>query len=70
MSKDKGNVSAGKWRKSPRSNGAGGNCVEVAVLDASIGVRDSKAPHTGHLTFVPGAWSAFMTDVKAGRHDT
>ncbi|MFG2021193.1 DUF397 domain-containing protein [Actinomadura geliboluensis] len=32
------------WRKSRRSNGAGGNCVEVAGLAAEIGVRDSKGP--------------------------
>ncbi|MEK8143401.1 DUF397 domain-containing protein [Streptomyces sp. M10(2022)] len=31
-----------RWQKSSYSNGAGGECVEVAGLCGSIGVRDSK----------------------------
>jgi hypothetical protein len=57
------------WRKSTRSNGAGGNCVEVADLAASIGVRDSKAPDAGHLTFDPQAWATFIAQVRNGQHD-
>lgn len=57
------------WRKSTRSNGAGGDCVEVARLDLSVGVRDSKAPTAGHLAFTPQAWTAFMTQAKAGYYD-
>ncbi|TDC73700.1 DUF397 domain-containing protein [Actinomadura sp. 7K507] len=33
------------------SNGVGGACVEVADLETSVGVGDSKAPEAGHLTF-------------------
>ncbi|HEX2416936.1 MAG TPA: DUF397 domain-containing protein, partial [Micromonosporaceae bacterium] len=34
-----------RWRKSSRSNGAGGNCVEVADnLPSIVAVRDSKNP--------------------------
>jgi hypothetical protein len=62
-------VSHPVWRKSTRSNGAGGDCVEVADLVVGIGVRDSKAPHAGHLAFALEAWAAFVADVKAGRHD-
>ena len=33
------------WRKSSRSNGSGGNCVEVASnLPGIVAVRDSKDP--------------------------
>ncbi|GAA4231974.1 hypothetical protein GCM10022254_30660 [Actinomadura meridiana] len=60
-------VTRALWRKSTRSNGAGGNCVEVANLDATVGVRDSKAPNAGHLAFTPQEWSAFLTEVKSGR---
>ncbi|GAA4128144.1 DUF397 domain-containing protein [Actinomadura keratinilytica] len=62
-------ASRATWRKSSRSNGAGGNCVEVANLAAGIGVRDSKAPDSGHLIFSPQAWAAFLARARAGRHD-
>lgn len=62
-------VSRATWRKSTRSNGAGGNCVEVAELAEKIGVRDSKTPAAGHLTLSPKAWAAFAADVRAGRFD-
>jgi hypothetical protein len=61
-------ISRAKWRKSTRSNGAGGNCVEVADLATSIGVRDSKAPDAGHLEFGPRAWATFISQVRNGRH--
>lgn len=57
------------WRKSSRSNGAGGECVEVADSGACVAVRDSKATHTGHLTFSPQAWAVFIAEAHAGRYD-
>ncbi|NVI90601.1 DUF397 domain-containing protein [Actinomadura sp. BRA 177] len=60
--------SRARWRKSGRSS-ANGQCVEVADLAAEIGVRDSKAPDAGHLTFTPQVWAAFMTQAKAGYYD-
>ncbi|WP_243719158.1 DUF397 domain-containing protein [Actinomadura sp. KC06] len=33
------------WRKSSRSSSAGDQCVELARLEASIAIRDSKDPH-------------------------
>lgn len=48
------------WRKSSHSN-ASGNCVEVAVTDASIRVRDSKQRGRGPvLEFSPADWAAFL----------
>ncbi|MFC8009638.1 DUF397 domain-containing protein [Streptomyces cinereoruber] len=54
------------WRKSSHSSGDGGSCVEV--LDnhpAGVPVRDSKSPHGPALLFPSGAWSSFVTAVKA-----
>ncbi|NVI86475.1 DUF397 domain-containing protein, partial [Actinomadura sp. BRA 177] len=39
-----------QWRKSSRSGGQGGDCVEVAALTPAIAVRDSKNPTGPHLT--------------------
>ena len=50
-----------RWHKSTRSNGAGGNCVEVAdSLPGRVLVRDSKDRDGGTLTFSAGAWRAFL----------
>jgi hypothetical protein len=59
-----------EWRKSNRSGGNGGNCVEVACnLPRAVAVRDSKDPHGPVLTVESAGWRAFVADVKAGRHD-
>ncbi|MEV4624977.1 DUF397 domain-containing protein [Micromonospora sp. NPDC049523] len=53
------------WRKSTRSDNGGSTCVEVAKnLPGVVGVRDSKDPTGPALTFVPDAWSAFVTLAK------
>ncbi|MEU8155813.1 DUF397 domain-containing protein [Micromonospora sp. NPDC048986] len=52
------------WRKSTRSGGSGGNCVEVADnLPGVVGVRDSKDPTGPALTFAPATWAAFVSGV-------
>ncbi|MEV6368169.1 DUF397 domain-containing protein [Micromonospora musae] len=49
------------WRKSTRSGGNGGDCVEVAVnLPHVVAVRDSKDPEGAALTFQPVAWRQFV----------
>ncbi|MDG4805973.1 DUF397 domain-containing protein [Micromonospora sp. WMMD1120] len=49
------------WRKSTRSGGSGGNCVEVADnLPGVVGVRDSKDPTGPTLTFAPASWATFV----------
>lgn len=53
------------WRKSSRSNGQGGNCIEVADnLPGRVLVRDTKDRDGGTLTFGPAAWSAFVELAK------
>ncbi|GAB3153753.1 hypothetical protein GCM10027290_47140 [Micromonospora sonneratiae] len=57
-------LTSAKWRKSTRSNSAGGACVEVADgLPGVVGVRDSKDPYGPVLVFGPDAWRAFVADV-------
>jgi hypothetical protein len=58
------------WRKSSRSNGNGGACVEVADLpDGSRAVRDSKDREGPTLLFTPAEWRAFVDGVKLGEFD-
>ena len=64
------NLSTAVWRKSSRSNGNGGaNCVEVAVLEAEVAVRDSKDPQGPALVFAAAEWDAFVDGAKDGRFD-
>jgi Domain of unknown function (DUF397) len=57
-----------RWRKSSFSGI--GECVEVTVLDdGSIGVRNSKRPGAGLVTFTRGEIDAFVRGVQAGEFD-
>ncbi|MEW2384807.1 DUF397 domain-containing protein [Micromonospora sp. NPDC047707] len=57
-------LNGARWRKSSRSSGNGGNCVEVADnLPGVVAVRDSKDPAGPALTFAPSAWRAFVIQV-------
>ncbi|MBM7078447.1 DUF397 domain-containing protein [Micromonospora humida] len=54
-------LTGARWRKSTRSNGGGGACVEVAdELSGVVMVRDSKDPGGPVLAFDPYAWRAFV----------
>ncbi|MFE2927697.1 MULTISPECIES: DUF397 domain-containing protein [Streptomyces] len=54
------------WTKSSYS--ANGACVEVkSPAVEAIAVRDSKAQDGPSLTFAPGSWTSFVTDVTEGR---
>ncbi|MEU4816210.1 DUF397 domain-containing protein [Micromonospora aurantiaca] len=58
-------LSGARWRKSTRSGGNGGNCVEVAGnLPGVVGVRDSKDPAGPVLAFTPAAWTRFVTSAR------
>lgn len=61
-------ITGAVWRKSTRS-GSTGNCVEVADLDRTVGVRDSKNPTGPALMFDRDAFAAFISGVKAGEYD-
>jgi hypothetical protein len=54
------------WNKSSYSNGAGGNCVEMAGTDREALVRDSKDPGGPVLHFPGGAWDTFVRSVRRG----
>ncbi|SCG69975.1 DUF397 domain-containing protein [Micromonospora inositola] len=54
------------WRKSTRSGGNGGECVEVATnLPGIVAVRDSKDQLGAVLAFTPTAWASFVTQASA-----
>ncbi|MEU7002440.1 DUF397 domain-containing protein [Nonomuraea sp. NPDC046570] len=70
------------WRKARRSGGNGGDCVEVAVLDAIedgpahkpdqdklFVLRDSKDPEGPRLFFTMAEWEAFRLGMKDGEFD-
>ncbi|MFG3705985.1 DUF397 domain-containing protein [Micromonospora sp. NPDC047670] len=55
------------WRRSTRSGGNGGKCVEVATnRPGTVAVRDSKNDTGSALAFAPDAWQAFVSKVKGG----
>ncbi|MEU7618810.1 DUF397 domain-containing protein [Micromonospora rifamycinica] len=57
-------LSGAQWRKSSRSNGQGGACVEVADnLAGMVAVRDSKDPDGPVLAFESQTWRAFVAQV-------
>ncbi|MEV6173931.1 DUF397 domain-containing protein [Streptomyces sp. NPDC051954] len=54
------------WRKSSYSgSGDGNNCVEIANLHAQVAIRDSKDPAQGALSIPAGAFTAFISNLKA-----
>ncbi|MCX4749577.1 DUF397 domain-containing protein [Kitasatospora sp. NBC_01287] len=57
------------WRKAKKSQG-NGECVEVAVLDGVVAMRDSKQHGRGPvLVFTPAEWDAFLDGAKGGEFD-
>ncbi len=52
------------WRRSRRCDA--GSCVEVAHIDGSFVVRDSKNPDGPTLHFTRPEWDAFVEGVRAG----
>lgn len=59
-------LSRAVWRKSTRSNGNGGACVEVARnLPGIVAVRDSKNPHGPVLTISASDWAAFIARLRS-----
>jgi hypothetical protein len=58
-----------EWRKGSRSNGAGGNCVEVAASADAFRVRDSKNAAGPTLEFAGPAMEVFLAQAKKGTLD-
>jgi len=50
------------WRKSTASGAS--NCLEVAVVDDSVLVRNSGDPRGTVLSFSCRGWAAFLEDVN------
>ena len=57
------------WRKSTRSNGNSGNCVEIAMVNDVVGLRDSKDPQGPVLVSSPSEWAGFVGGLKDGQFD-
>lgn len=57
-----------QWRKSRYSDQQGA-CVEVAVLNDTVGVRDSKDPHGPILTLTRTTAATLAEAIRAGDHD-
>lgn len=53
-----------RWRKSTRSSGNGGACVETGNLPGLVLVRDTTNRDGGALTFTTAAWTAFTTSLR------
>jgi hypothetical protein len=59
-----------QWRKSSRSATSDNtNCVEVAQLARSIGVRDSKDPAGPKIALPSAKFRALVDAVKHGDYD-
>jgi hypothetical protein len=52
------------WKKSSLS--AISDCVEVALVDNQVALRDSKSPDGPVLFFSPSEWHAFVGGVRNG----
>jgi hypothetical protein len=53
-----------EWRKSRRCDSS--TCVEVAMTDDGIVMRDSKDPDGPTLEFDRREWNAFLTGIRQG----
>lgn len=53
------------WRKS-RASADQGNCVEIAVQESSVLVRDSRDNNNVILEFTFGQWLGLMARIRKG----
>ena len=51
------------WRRSRRSVD-NGNCVEVAIIENRVAIRDSKRPEDGHLTVIGTDWATVIGQIS------
>jgi hypothetical protein len=52
------------WRKSTRSSGNGGACVEVGAAARAILVRDTTNRDGATLTFTAATWQVFTNSLR------
>ncbi|MFA1550616.1 DUF397 domain-containing protein [Actinomadura chokoriensis] len=57
-------LSTAAWRKSSRSSNNGGNCVELARIDDTVAIRDSKDPDGPKLLLTPQSLRDLTQDLK------
>ena len=57
-----------RWLKSRKSLSTGA-CVELAIFNGMILMRDSKHPQTPPLCYTPEEMDAFLEGVKNGEFD-
>jgi Domain of unknown function (DUF397) len=58
-------LSRAQWRKSSYS-GNTGNCVQVAVTESVVGIRDSKDPDGPDLVVTHQEWRGLVQTIKTG----
>jgi len=51
-----------RWIKSTASGG--GNCVEVAIHNEAVYIRDSKHSSRAVLSFSPAQWDKFLAHIR------
>lgn len=56
------------WHKSKASTG-NGNCVEVALMESVVAVRDTKDRSGSALVLPTTGWRTFIAGVKSGEFD-
>lgn len=57
------------WRMSSHSTQEGGQCVELANFDATVGIRDSTDPDGPMLRFGRDALAELLNRIKTGQLD-
>jgi uncharacterized protein DUF397 len=55
------------WRKSTFCGNS--SCVEVALLDDTVALRDSKNLEGPHLLFTHEEWTAFINGARRGEFE-
>jgi hypothetical protein len=58
-----------EFKISSFSGGNGGTCIEVALHEDAVAIRDSKDVEKRTLVFTAKDWASFVKGVKAGDFD-
>jgi Domain of unknown function (DUF397) len=61
-------LTGANWFKGSRSSGNGA-CVEVAILDEGVALRDTKGRSEPAHVYTRAEWAAFVDGVKDGEFD-